>query len=76
MDKIDKLNLCSGCHCDFYNGNNPYNIKECWYLEDAKFAWKKQVSLNQVPPWKQRPIKSLDCYRRDGYVMVGPRQEH
>ncbi len=76
LSKKEKLKLCSGCHCDFYNDNNPYNIKECWSLEDAKVVWRKQVPLSQVPPWKQKPIKVLDCFKRDGYVMVGPKQEY
>lgn len=76
LSKEDKLKLCSGCHCDFYNGNNPMGIKECWSLENAKVVMKKQVSMSQVPPWKQPAIKVLDCFRRDGYVMVGATQEY
>ena len=76
LSRIEKLKYCSGCHSDFYNGHNPYNIKECWGLEGAKLVMKKQVHINQVPPWKQAPIKVLDCYKRDGYVMVGPKQEY
>ncbi len=72
----EKLKYCSGCHCDFYNANNPMGIKECWHLGNAKLVMKKQVPLTQVPPWKQAPIEVLDCFRRDGYVMVGPTQEH
>jgi hypothetical protein len=73
LSKSDKLQYCSGCHCHFYNGNNPYNIKECWSLKDAKLVLKKRVSMSQYPPWKQTPVKVLDCYREDGYVMVDPK---
>ena len=76
LSKTEKLRHCIGCHCDFYNGNNPYNIKECWSLEDAELVMKKQVHINQVPPWKQAPIKVLNCYRRDGYVFVDPKAEY
>ena len=33
-----KKSMCQGCHCDFYNGENPYGIKECWHYKDAKVA--------------------------------------
>ena len=75
LSKEEKLKYCYGCHSDFYNGNNPMGIKECWGLKAAKLVLKKQVHMNQVPPWKQSPIAVLDCYRRDGYVMVGPKAE-
>ena len=76
LSKSKKLNYCGGCYCNFYNGNNDMNIKECWSLEDAKLVLKKQVHINQVPPWKQLPIKVLDCYRRDGYIFVAPTAEY
>ncbi len=76
LNKEQKLHHCVGCHCDFYNGKNPYNVKECWSLSTAKLVLKKRVSINQVPPWKQAPIKVLDCYREDGYVMMDPEKEY
>ncbi len=76
MNKSEKLEYCIGCHCDFYNGKNDMNIKECWSLDKTKLVLKKRVSINQVPPWKQQPIKVLNCYREDGYVMVEPNAEY
>ncbi len=76
MDNTEKLRYCVGCHCDFYNGKNPMNIKECWSLDKSTLVLKKKVPLSQVPPWKQAPIKVLDCYREDGYVMVDPKAEY
>ena len=73
LSKSEKLKMCSGCHCDFYNGNNPMGIKECWSLAHAKPVKKKQVPMSLVPPGNMAPIKVLDCYRRDGYAMVDPK---
>jgi hypothetical protein len=73
LSKSDKLRYCAGCHCDFYNGKNPYNVKECWSLDKAKLVLKKKVSMSQVPPWNQVPVKVLDCYREDGFVFVDPK---
>jgi len=76
LSKKQKLKYCVGCHCDFYNGKNDINVKVCWSLDSAKLVLKKKVPLDQVPPWKQPPIKVLDCYREDGFVMVPPSAEH
>ena len=27
---------CVGCDSNFYNGNNPMGVKECWGFETAK----------------------------------------
>ena len=76
LSKTEKLRYCTGCHSDFYNGQNPYNIKECWNLGHAKLVLKKKVPLSQVPPWNQAPIKVLDCCKYDGYVLVEPKATH
>ena len=73
LSKEEKLKLCSGCHSDFYNGLNPYNIKECWSLANAKPVMKKKVPMSLVPPWNMSPIKVLDCCHYDGYALVDPK---
>jgi len=70
MNKFKKKEYCQMCHNNFYNGNNPYGVKECYSFKDAKVVWKKQVHINQMPPWKQKAIRVLNCYRRSGYVYV------
>ena len=74
--KADKLKMCIGCKDNFYNGNNPLGVKECWCLPKAKVVMKKKVHINHVPPWKQAPIKVLSCRHEKGYVFVGPNQEY
>lgn len=70
MSKKSKKQYCKGCKDNFYNGNNPYGIKECWNLKDAKVVKRKEVHINQRPPWKQKAIKVLDCYSRPQYIYV------
>lgn len=70
MKQINKSN-CDGCENNFYNGNNPYGIKECWSFKTAKLVFKKQVHMDQIPPWNQKPIKVPDCYHMKHYVFVG-----
>ena len=76
MTEKEKLKHCIGCEEDFYNNRNPYGIKECWNLKSAKLVLKKKIHINQRPPWKQKPIKVLDCYRQRGYVFWNKDREY
>ncbi len=65
----EKLN-CSGCEDNFYNGNNPHGTKECWKFKGAKIIPRKEVHINQVPPWNQKPELRMNCYRKKQYCYV------
>ncbi len=67
---------CSGCEDDFYNGNNPYGVKLCWHLDTAKPIKRKQVHINQRPPWNQEAKTFPSCYRQNGYVFVHKDQKY
>lgn len=69
---MKKSDRCQGCRDNFYNGNNPHGIKECWSLKDAKVVWKKLVPIDLVPPWNMKAERVLSCYRRPGFVAVDP----
>ena len=70
MNKYEKRRkYCSGCEDNFYNGNNPHDIQECWNLRDAEVVWRKKIHVDQRPPWPQKPVRVLDCYRQKGYVF-------
>jgi hypothetical protein len=66
---------CAGCSENFYNGNNPYGIKECWNLRDAQSIMRRRVGLWETPPWTAKPERLLSCYRQKGFVFVDPNQE-
>lgn len=63
---------CTGCRENFYNGNNPYGVAECWHLKTAKLILRKAVPLSQRPPWTQRAGRYPSCYSKPGHVMVAP----
>ena len=67
---------CSGCHDDFYNvsGNSTDGI--CWCRDTAKIIWRKEVSIDQRPPWTQKAKRLPSCYHRQRYVYVKPNQEY
>ena len=70
-EEMDKKH-CAGCRDNFNNGNNPIKVNECWSLKDAKLIMRKEVSVNQRPPWDQDPKLLPNCYNRDGYIYVSP----
>ena len=76
MTKSEKLTHCLGCRNDFYNGKNELGILECWSLKTAKLVLKKEVHVDQRPPWDQEPGKFLSCYRRPRHVYVGANDRH
>ena len=69
---MKKTDRCQGCRDNFYNDNNPYGIKECWNLKDAKVVWKKCVPYTLVPPWTMKAERVLSCYRQSGYAYIDP----
>ena len=73
--KKEKKQMCTGCEDNFYNDQNPYSIKECWHLENARVVKLKKVNINQAPPWKQEPVEVLNCRSEEGYVYVDPKRE-
>lgn len=59
-DEQKRERYCPGCRQDFYNGNNPYDIKECWSLSDSKVGWQNIYrSVHQIKPTQER---TLHCY--------------
>lgn len=74
MTKSQKLKHCIGCVENFYNGNNPYGVAECWNLRSAKLIWRKRVGVWQTPPWTQKADRFLSCRREKGAVFVGAHQ--
>jgi len=72
MTKYEKRKLCSGCTENFYNGNNPLGVSECWHFSDAIVVHRAFIGLSWVPPWNASIERTLSCHRKNGYVSVGP----
>lgn len=63
MDK----KYCNGCADNFYNGNNPLNVKECWLLKKAKLVNRIMIGHWENPPYKNKTIiKQPSCYHERG----------
>jgi hypothetical protein len=58
---------CYGCRNNFYNGNNPHGVKECWSLKDAKLEWRIPVGYWENPPYKnKKKVKVPNCKHGEG----------
>jgi len=73
MTKYKKLKHCVGCRDNFYNSDNS-DTGECWQLSSARIIFKKEVRVDQRPPWDQKAKRLLDCFRKPGHVYVNPDQ--
>ena len=70
LSKAEKLKRCAGCQENFYNGNNPLGVNECWGLETAKSVERTMVGVWQNPPYVWNPQKTLSCHRPKGSVWL------
>jgi len=62
---------CAGCYNDIYN-HGAGGAKECFSLKTAKVIFRKEVHVDQVPPWKQKARRFPDCYTKPRYCYVTP----
>ncbi len=60
-----RTKYCAGCYNDYYNTSEPHH---CWLLGNAKVILRKEVHINDRPPWKHVPKMLPDCYRKPKYV--------
>ena len=67
-----KKENCAGCHNNVYN-HGLYGAEECWSFKDAKLVWRKEVPIDQRPPWTQEARQFPNCYKKPGYVYVNPK---
>ncbi len=76
MTKEDKKQLCAGCYNDEYN-QGLGGANECFYFKKARVCKKKEVHIDDVPPWKhQRIFKTLTCYRKPRFVYIDPERTY
>jgi len=64
LSKQEKKDHCSGCQDDFYNGNNPLKIEECWNLKTAKLVTRFKIywwtPMDKASNFTE--VKVLSCY--------------
>lgn len=71
MKPAKTIDLCLGCRDDFYNGKNPYGVKQCWSFPKAEVVQRIKVSVNERPPYSaSRAAWTLNCHKPQGYVQV------
>jgi len=71
MSEAEKLKHCAGCHDDFYNHRGE-GAGRCWSLPSMKLILRKEVSIDQRPPWTQKARKFPACYHRERFVYLNP----
>ena len=67
-----KKSDCIGCRNNFYNGNNPLGVSECWSLKSAVMKTRFELGTN-VPMWIReayRKVRKPSCYHGKGYVYL------
>jgi hypothetical protein len=70
---------CAGCRDNVYNrqSNTVLGLAtgQCWCLGTARLVRRKQIHINDIPPWHWQPVQVVpSCYRKAGYVYVGKDQ--
>jgi hypothetical protein len=64
LSKSEKSKMCSGCTSNYYNGNNPHGIKECWNLKSAKLVTRYKIwwwtPMDKASNFEE--VKVLSCY--------------
>ena len=65
---------CSGCDNNFYNGNNPYGVTQCWSVPTATLVFGKLVSIDQPDPEaylrRAKSVRRPHCYRPKRVLFV------
>ena len=72
MKPKKSIQLCAGCYNNFYNGNNPYGVAQCWSFPKAQVAKRLKIPVDMRPPYKFPPQWTLSCHQPKGYVQVKP----
>ena len=63
---------CIGCRQNFYNGNNPYGIAECWSLQKARVITRFAISVHAPMGNRRNYFKEQrpQCYEAAGIVFL------
>lgn len=60
--------LCLGCRDNFYNGNNPMGVKQCWMFPKAKVVVRYKIGWWTKPtqPGAYEKVETLNCHHATG----------
>jgi hypothetical protein len=60
--------LCQGCRDNFYNGNNPLGVKECWSFKSAKVVKRWRIGWWTMQDKRENftPVTTLSCHNAPG----------
>ncbi len=74
---MNKTN-CTGCEENFYNGNNPFGITECFHLKHATITMRFAISVNAPMDTRANYIQERRpvCFRRKGSVYLNAIPEY
>jgi len=65
--------LCLGCENNFYNGNNPYGVDECWSFKKGKVIKRLSIPTHRPPPYDKKDWRyMLDCYHQKQMCYPNP----
>lgn len=70
---------CRGCRDDFYNGQNPPGVRQCWMLAKAKVVkrWKLGWWTSPVEPGAFVQIETYNCHHAPGrYALCESLPDH
>ena len=62
-----KRQHCSGCHDDVYN-HGCGGSKECWMLSSMKLIKRREIHVDEIPPFEGKLKRIPDCYHRPRFV--------
>lgn len=65
-----KRQMCAGCRDEVYHGSN----NGCWMFSDAKPVLRREVHIDERPPWTGKPWKVLSCFHRPRFIYVDPKR--
>jgi hypothetical protein len=71
MTYTQKRSRCAGCHDEVYH-QGCGGSDQCWSFKTMKMVWKKEVHIDQIPPWTQKAKRVPSCYHRPQYVYLSP----
>jgi len=68
---VIRTKYCVGCYNEYYNQHEP---NHCWHLPKARIIYRKEVHINDRPPWNHTPKKLPDCYRKSKHIYAAADQ--